>query len=191
MKATILVGLWLVTAATTAAAQHPLWDAEAGGSLFSNIKAHRVGDILTVIVSENSSASSDAKTETTIEHDISGGPGEGILDFIPLWGVQQKTDYEGEGKTERKGKLSAVMSVRIVEELPGEQFRIEGARAVKRNGETETMSLRGTIRQRDISPDNTIRSSMIADAEISYDGEGDVARGNEPGFLTRLVAWFF
>jgi flagellar L-ring protein precursor FlgH len=183
--------LLILCLAAPALAERPLWDSEAGGSLFTNVKAHRVGDILTVMIVENSSASSDAKTATESKHDISGGPGEGALNFIPLWGFDQKSKYDGKGNTTRKGQLNAVMSVRIVEALPGDQFRIEGNREIKRNGETEEMNLSGIIRSRDISPGNTINSASIADAVIRYDGSGDVANGNEPGFLTRLLNWFF
>ena len=101
------------------------------------------------------------------------------------------TKYDGKGQTTRKGQLSAVMSVRIVETLPGEQFRIEGSREIRRNGELEQMNLTGVIRARDISPRNTIASTAIAEAKIAYTGRGDVASGNEPGFLTRIVNWFF
>ncbi len=185
------VGLVLFALAAPSAAVEPLWDSDAGGSLYANVKAHRPGDLLTVIIVENSSASSDAKTATENEHDTAGGPGEGALNFIPLWGFKQKTSYDGKGNTTRKGQLSAVMSARIMEELPGGMFRIEGHREIKRNGETEEMTLSGIIRSRDIMPDNTINSAAIADAVIHYDGTGDVANGNEPGFLTRLINWFF
>ncbi|MCB1162123.1 MAG: flagellar basal body L-ring protein FlgH [Candidatus Latescibacteria bacterium] len=185
-------GLALALLAGAAGARaDALWDSNAGGSLFANVKAHQPGDLLTVLITENSSASSDAKTGTESKHDTAGGPGEGALNFIPLWGFSQKTTYDGKGNTTRKGQLSAVMSVRIVEELPGGMFRVEGHREIKRNGEIEEMSLTGIIRSRDIGPDNTINSSAIADAVIHYDGTGDVANGNEPGFLTRLINWFF
>jgi flagellar L-ring protein precursor FlgH len=189
MRTTAIACALLATAA--AASASPLWDSEGGGSLFANTKAHRLGDILTVIVTENSSASSDAKTGTEIKHDISGGAGEGFLDFIPLWGIKEEAKYDGKGQTTRKGQLNAVMSVRIVELLPGEQFRVEGSREIQRNGEMEEMGLTGVIRARDISPRNTIASSAIAEAKITYTGQGDVASGNEPGFLTRIINWFF
>ncbi len=190
IKVLTVVALLCMTLAVPALAERALWDSEAGGSLFTNVKAHRVGDILTVMIVENSSASSDAKTATESKHDIGGDAGEGALNFIPLWGFSQQSKYDGKGNTTRKGQLNAVMSVRIVAALPGDQFRIEGHREIKRNGETEEMSLAGVIRSRDISPGNTINSASIADAVISYDGSGDVANGNEPGFLTRLLNWF-
>ncbi|MCP4548358.1 MAG: flagellar basal body L-ring protein FlgH [bacterium] len=186
---TMLVLLLLL--AVPIQAQVPLWDSDAGGSLFSNTKAHRVGDILKVMVTENSSASSDAKTGTESKTDLSGGPGTGALNFIPLWSASQSTKYDGKGQTTRKGALNAVISVQIVEIISADQFRIEGTREIKRNGEIEIMTLSGIIRRRDISPQNTINSTAIANATIHYDGEGDVANGNEPGFLTRLVNWFF
>jgi len=194
MTRPVLLALLLCLCATGAAsigAAESLWDSDAGGSLYANVKAHRPGDLLTVIITENSSASSDAKTATEAEHETAGGPGEGALNFIPLWGFKQKTKYDGEGNTTRSGQLSAVMSVRIMEELPGGMFRIEGHREVKRNGETEQMTLSGLIRSRDITPDNTISSAAIADAVIHYEGSGDVANGNEPGIFTRILNWFF
>jgi flagellar L-ring protein precursor FlgH len=169
----------------------PLWDSDAGGSLFTNTKAHGVGDILRVVISENSSASSDTKTKTEGSSEVGGSAGAGFLDFIPLWGVTQESKYDGKGQTSRRGKLNAVMSVRIVEELPGDQFRIEGMREVKRNGETDKMNLMGIIRKRDISPQNTILSSAIAEAKISYEGTGDVSDGHRPGFIMRFVNWIF
>ncbi len=191
MRKTLLISSLLLAVCAPAWGQQPLWDSEAGGSLFSNTKAYRVGDILKVIVLENSSASSDAKTGTESKHDIGGGAGEGVLDFIPLWGIKQQTKYDGKGQTSRKGQLTATMSVRIVEELEGGLYRIQGRREIKRNGETELMTLSGLIRSRDISPSNTISSSAIADAQIHYEGMGDVANGHQPGFLTRLINWFF
>ncbi len=191
IKICTTLAMLCLLSASPALAERPLWDSAAGGSLFTNVKAHRVGDILTVMIVENSSASSGAETATESSHDVSGGPGDGALNFIPLWGFEQESTYDGKGNTTRKGQLNAVMSVRIVESLPGEQFRIEGHREIKRNGETEEMSLSGIIRSRDISPGNTINSASIADAVISYDGSGDVANGNEPGFLTRVLNWFF
>jgi flagellar L-ring protein FlgH len=183
--------LLLLCLLATSVSAEPLWNREAGGSLFSNTKAHMVGDILKVIVTENSSASANADTKTESKTDHSSGAGEGILEFIPLWGIKQQSKYDGKGQTSRKGQLKAVISVHIIEELPGNQFIIEGNRHITRNGETEAMTLRGVIRKRDITPQNTIASTCIADATISYDGSGDVANGNKPGFLTRLVNWFF
>lgn len=191
MNKFVAAGLLLLWLCPSTPAEQALWDSTAGGSLFANTKAHRVGDVLKVIVSENSSASSGASTDTENKHEIGGGAGEGVLDFIPLWGINQKTKYEGEGKTSRKGQLSAIISVQIVERMPGDHFRIEGRREIKRNGEVELMVLSGIIRARDISPRNTIASSAIADAQIVYEGSGDVAGAHQPGFLTRLINWFF
>ncbi len=172
------------------AAASGLWDS-GGGSLYSNQRAHRVGDILTVQIFESSTSSSDASTDTENKTEIGGGPGTGLLDFISLWGLGSENAYEGKGTTSRKGQLTATMSVRIVEVLPGEQYRIEGTRSVTRNGEEDKMLVTGLIRGRDIGPDNTIVSSAIADAVIVYEGEGEIANGHRPGLLARAVDWIF
>ncbi len=186
----VIAGLTLLCCASLCGAQ-PLWDSDSGGSLFTNTKAHRVGDILRVVISENASASADSKTGTESKTEMGGGPGGGWLDFIPLWGVDSEIKYDGKGQTSRKSKLEAVMSVRIVELMDSDQFRIEGTRDVRRNGETDRMSLSGIIRKRDISPQNTISSAAIAEAMISYDGKGDVSGGDRPGVITRLINWIF
>ena len=188
VRPTILATLLLLLGVTATLAG-ALWDADGGGSLFTNRKAHRVGDILTVFISESSSASSDAQTDTENKTELGGEAGSGFLDFIPLWGVTSENKYKGKGKTSRKGQLSAVMSVRITQILPGDQFRVEGTRSVTRNGEEDLLSLSGLVRSRDIGPDNTLPSSAIADAIIVYQGEGEVANGQNPGILTRLVNW--
>lgn len=187
-RPTILAMLLLLLCVTTAFAG-ALWDEDGGGSLFTNRKAHKVGDILTVLISESSSASSDAQTDTENKMDLGGGAGSGFLDFIPLWGVTSENKYKGKGKTSRKGQLSAVMSVRITQVMSGDQFRVEGTRSVTRNGEEDLLSLSGLVRSRDIGPDNTVRSNAIAEAVIVYQGDGEVADGHRPGILTRLVNW--
>lgn len=181
------VSIFLLLFGTVGASS--LWS--GGGSLYSNQKAHRVGDILTVQIFESSAASSDAQTGTENKSEVGGGPGEGLLDFISIWGLKTDNSYEGKGKTSRKGQLSATMSVRITELLPGEQFRISGTRSVKRNGEEDKMLVSGIIRGRDITPGNTILSSSIADAVIVYEGEGEIANGHRPGVFSRFFDWVF
>lgn len=167
----------------------PLWD--DGGSLFSSIKAHRVGDIVTVIIREQSNAQSKAQTNTKVKNEVSGGPGKGTLDFVSLWGLDSENNYKGDASTKRTGQLDAKISVRIVEILPNGDYRIEGTREVNINGERERIKLSGLIRSRDIRPDNTILSTYVADASIMYDGKGIVDAGHEPGMIAKIINWFF
>jgi len=169
-------------------AQVPLWD-EDSGSLFSSLKARKVGDVVTVIIQEQSMAQSKAQTNTKVKNESSGGPGKGTLDFISLWGLTSENKYKGDADTKRMGQLQAKISARIVEILPTGDYRIEGTKEVNINGERERIKISGIVRPRDIRPDNTVLSTYLADAAIMYDGKGIIDNGHEPGILTKLLNW--
>lgn len=164
-------------------------------SLFSDIKAHQVGDILTVLIYEQSRASSQVETKTEKSTDIvtQGGPGIGPLSFIPLFGASAKNDanFEGKGENIRNGSLRAKMSVTIIGVKTNGDLIIEGSRIVGISGDKETLQLSGTVRRKDITPNNTIDSYLIADAEINYNGKGVGTTASRPGFFTRIISWIF
>ncbi len=183
--------LVLLNASVCMAQQRPLYDSVRGMSLFSDVKAWQVGDVITIIIRENASATSSSSTETGFSSGVSGGAGTGILDLVPSWGLDYESDYKGDGATQRQGKLNAQMSARIVEVLPNSQYRVEGRRDVRINGEFEMIVLTGIVRAHDITIDNSILSSQVADAQITYDGKGDVGNAASPGLFTKLVNWLF
>lgn len=164
-------------------------------SLFTDIKAHDVGDILTVLIFEQSKASQTAetKTEKSTQTSVSGGPGIGTLDFIPMFSADGKnnTTFDGKGENIRNGSLKAKMSVTVVAVKENGDLIIEGSRTVGISGERETIALTGTVRQKDITRDNTVDSYLIADAEIHYTGKGTSTTGSRPGFFTRILNWIF
>jgi len=164
-------------------------------SLFTDIKANKVGDILTVMIYEQSQATqkSESKTEKSSKTSASGGPGVGSLDFIPLFGMDfdNSNTFDGKGENTRNGTLTARMSVTVMSVLPNGDLVIEGTRTVGISGDRETLALTGVVRQKDISPDNTVDSYLIADAEIHYTGKGNANTASRPGFLSRLFGWLF
>ena len=164
-------------------------------SLFTDIKAHEVGDILTVLIYEQSRASNqvETKTEKSTKASTKGGPGLGTLDFIPMFGAEaaNQSTFDGKGEKIRNGTLRAKMSVTVIEVKANGDLIIEGSRTIGLSGEKETLYLTGVVRQRDISQGNTIDSYLIADAEIHYNGKGVATTGSRPGFFTRLLNWIF
>jgi len=166
-----------------------------GQSLFTDIKAHAVGDILTVNIYENSRASQqvESKNEKSSDAATSGGPGIGPLDFIPLFGVNATSSYSHDGKGEnlRSGDLRARMSVTVIALKDNGDLVIQGSRVVGISKDKETLTLTGVVRARDIKPDNTIESYKIADAEINYSGKGNASTAARPGLVSRLVSWLF
>ena len=164
-------------------------------SLFTDVKANKVGDILTVLIFEQSRASQqvETKTEKSTEFSTKAGPGIGSLDFIPLFGADgsNSNKFDGKGENTRNGSLKARMSVTVLEVRSNGDLVIEGSRTVGINGDRETLTLTGVVRQRDVTPNNTIDSYLIADAEIHYSGKGNANTGSRPGFFTRLINWLF
>ncbi|MEA3297791.1 MAG: flagellar basal body L-ring protein FlgH [candidate division Zixibacteria bacterium] len=164
-------------------------------SLFTDIKANRVGDILTVIISEQSRASNqvETKTEKASKYSTNGGPGLGPLDFVTTFGAEAeaKSNHDGKGENLRNGSLRAKMSVTVVDLKSNGDLVIEGSRTVGVSGDKEVLTLTGVVRQRDISPDNTIDSYLIADADINNTGRGATSTAARPGFLTRFINWLF
>lgn len=169
----------------------PLIDVEAGTSLVTNIKAHKVGDIITVLIVENTTANASSKVDANNKSEISGGPGLGILNLVTDWRINMENKYSGDGRTQRSGNLRAEITVRIVEQMHNGDFRINGNRMVEINGERQLIEISGICRARDIMPDNTIYSTFIADARIAYNGTGVINSTSEPGVVTKLVNWLF
>lgn len=164
-------------------------------SLFADIKANRVGDVLTVLIVEQSRASNqvEVKSDKKTQISTSGGPGLGSLGFIPMFSASadNSNKYNGKGENLRTGSIRAKMSVTVTDVRNNGDLIIEGHRIIGINGDEEAIYVSGVVRSRDISADNTIESYLIADAEISYTGKGAATTASRPGFLTRLINWVF
>ena len=164
-------------------------------SLYEDGRARRVGDIVTINVMENSTASQSATTSTKRESDVTGGIsglfGRTQLFGIPigdqpLIGVASTSDFDGDGSTSRDNTISATLAARVIGVLAGGNMQIEAVREIKVNDETQFMLVTGIVRTRDISTANTIASTQIANAKIEYYGQGILSAKQKPGWLVRF-----
>ncbi len=175
-----------------------LW-ADRGSDLFTDLKARRVGDIVTVAIYERASASKEATTETDRSSSISAditklfrfekdlaNLAQGI-DPANLIGAKYDNAFAGSGKTTRKEDLVATLTTQVVEVLPNGNLRIEGNKAVTVNNETQYIQLTGLVRPSDISPANVVDSKYVLDARIAYTGKGVVSDKQKPGWLVRVL----
>ncbi|HPY96768.1 MAG TPA: flagellar basal body L-ring protein FlgH [Candidatus Cloacimonadota bacterium] len=167
----------------------------AVSSIYSDHKSFTVGDILTVIITESSSAKAGASSQTdrSFNHGFNTEAGKGPLDFIPLSGLGTSAgnSSKGDANTSREGSLKANMTVRIVSIDDNGNLVIQGTKSVLINGEEEITSLEGTVRSQDVSANNTVSSNNIADAKIEYKGKGVVAEASKVGFITRIFNFLF
>lgn len=181
----------MALAPAAASANRPLIDLETGTSLVSNMKAHRVGDLVTILITEEATATSSAKTKADNKSEHSAGPGLGALDFIKTFGLSSENKFQGNGDTQRAGNLQAQITARITEVLHNGDFRLAGSRMVNINGEKQMIEITGICRARDIGSDNSIMSTYISDAQIAYNGSGLVTDAAQPGVVTRILNWLF
>ena len=177
-----------------------LWvDDGSLSEMFVNPKAHRIGDIVTIKIVENSKATNNATTKTERVTAMSVGLNNffglenrfpsGSNFFNPFSPVQSDYDnkFDGSGSTARSGALSAYITARIIQILPNGNLLIEGNREVRVNNENQIITLTGIVRPRDISPENIVQSTFIADARISYSGSGVLNDQQRPGWLVQIL----
>lgn len=168
-----------------------LWT-QQGGDLFTDHKANQVGDLVTIIIVEQSQASQNASTQSSKEGSVGVGPGLGILkDVLPEISGSGGDSLSASGKTSRGGSLQAKVTVRISEILPDGNLLLEGKQLITINGEKQEIVVSGLVRPQDITYDNTVLSTFVADAEITYVGNGPIGDRQKPGVLTKIFHWLF
>lgn len=176
-----------------------LWEPGNGRAfMFEDRRAGRVGDIVIVQIVEQHRGSKSANTTADRESSLSAGASGGLFDLHDLLGdfrnlfsadVETSNEFEGEGSTSREDSLTGTIAAKVVEVLPNGDLRIQGKRQVKVNSETQTMTIKGIVRRIDLDTQNTVLSSAVADAEISYTGLGVVDDVQRPGWATRIFDW--
>ncbi|MDZ4165565.1 MAG: flagellar basal body L-ring protein FlgH [Smithellaceae bacterium] len=179
-----------------------IWAGENGRNmLFADKKARYVNDIVTIIISESSTADNTATTNTGRTGSATAGitsllgVDKGLIDSnknlspkIEIGGSSTNT-LKGTGNTSRAGKLQARVTARVVQVLDNGNLVVEGKRQLSVNEEDQYIIISGIIRPEDITADNLIASQHIADARIIYTGEGVINDKMRPGWLTRALDW--
>ena len=168
-------------------------------NLFSDHKARRIGDILTVAIYEKASASKEAKTQTSRDANASAnlatlfGLEKNIatinkaIDPSSLIDTGYSNDFKGYGTTSRKEDLVATLTTQVEEVLPNGNLRIAGRKTVSVNYEDQIIYLTGIVRSEDITPSNFVNSKYILDAKITYTGKGVITEKQRPGWLMRSL----
>jgi flagellar L-ring protein precursor FlgH len=167
--------------------------------LFEDLRASRIGDILIVIIDEQSKGEGDASTSLTKK----SGMDVGVSSFLGLMSAIGRrypdmdpsalikmvgsSDFSGDGATSRTGKLEGRLAVRVRQVLPNGDLFIEGHKVILLNEEELHFYVSGVVRQLDVSPENSLRSSLIAEAQVEFSGRGVVSDQQKPGWLHRLL----
>lgn len=163
-------------------------------SLFSDQKANKVGDAITIIVSEASQASNDAETSTSRKSDLG-------LDATIAMGSAAATpkaislgtnnSFSGSGSTKTTGMINTKISATIDSVLQNGNLIVKGSRKIVINGEEQVVTVKGIVRQSDIQADNSVLSYNISEAEFVFQGTGSIHDSQKPGWLTKFLHWIF
>jgi len=200
-KSCFVVLLGCLTALAQAEADS-LWAKETAVSLFSDHKAKRIGDIITVLVLESNTATRNSSTTTEKKSDMSAsisnfinGNLEGKLfkgaagvaqQPLPELGTKSQSKFEGKGAVNNSGSINSRFAVRVVDVLPNNNLLIEGVRRTSFSGESQTIILKGTVRPQDVTPVNTVYSYHLADVSISLKDEGVVSDAQKKGWFSKV-----
>lgn len=164
-----------------------------GLALFEDVRAHRVGDILTVQLVEKTNASKKAATSTKKDQDVSlgvntllGRPVTRNGRDITAVDISGGREFSGDGASSQSNTLTGNISVTIADVLANGNLVVRGEKLLSINQGDEFIRIAGIVRPVDVSPDNMVLSTKIADAQITYGGRGALADSNRKGWLARF-----
>ena len=164
-------------------------------SLFDDRRARRVGDLITIVLNENTTADKQAETTTSKENDIDIAsptlfgytlPRSESSEFTLQQQLQSSQDFSGSGSSSQSNSLAGTITVTVAEVLPNGYLLVRGQKWLTLNQGAEYVQLSGIVRPEDVSGDNTVLSTQVADARIIYKGRGAVASANRAGWLSRF-----
>ncbi len=162
-------------------------------SLYSDVKAGEIGDIITIVLMENISGSStaDARKSSNANGSAGGSVSSNFIPFEPTFNSGASVDYgsDEQNLSSQKQLLEGYMSVRIVEISPQGDLIVEGSRLTEINGEKHQMELTGMVRPNDVDGQNRVLSYRVANADISYHQEGGIKEKmtKKRGLIRRIV----
>jgi len=161
--------------------------------LFEDNKAREVGDLLTIVLVENTRAKTNAKTAVTKESGVGISAPTIFGQDVTFKGkpllqaeIEGSRDFAGSGDSAQSNQLAGNITVSVVENLGNGNLRVAGEKRMRLNQGDELVQIQGIVRTADIGHDNRISSDRVGDARIVYGGRGTIARSNAMGWLGRF-----
>jgi len=177
----------LAGAAPMPAPAQSLYSETSFQALTNDRRAYRVGDALTVLVYENASATASANTTTEKNNSLNLGITADSHDHALKFNAGG--DSTGKGQIQRSGRLAAQITVTVTSIAPNGDLRVAGSQQILVNGETQLLQVEGRVRPIDVGESNTVASTRLADANITYVGDGILAEKQRQGVVARFLSW--
>ncbi|MDR2386874.1 MAG: flagellar basal body L-ring protein FlgH [Deltaproteobacteria bacterium] len=175
-----------------------LFSEDSRPDFFADVKARRVGDIITINIVETSRATKQANTSTGRSSSLNASvdnlfgletrlPKPLGLDITQGIGGSSSSQFSASGSTARNENITAKISARIIQVLPNDNLVVRGSQEIMVNNEKQYITVQGVVRPADVATDNSILSTYLADARIEYTGKGDISSKQREGWLTRAL----
>lgn len=170
------------------------------GTLYNDQVARRIGDLITIRVSETTAVNESARTTRTRESSAEAGvqmlPGSnrlppavggGASDRLPGLAYEAEKEFSGEGSMEQRGSFSTTVTGRVVDVLDNGNLVVQARRSIQVGRDVKTILLTGVCRTSDVNADNIIMSEKLHGFQVSLEGQGPLTRSQQQGWLSRLL----
>ena len=158
--------------------------------LFEDVKARRVGDLITIVLQESINASKSASTEADKDSNIDlptptiFGQDDRLNELVNDF--ETTREFEGEGETTQENSIEGNITVMVHQVYPNGYLLVKGEKLIELNEGSEIVRISGIVRPTDVTTDNTVLSNQVANAQITYKGKGIVSDSSKPGWLTKF-----
>lgn len=160
-------------------------------NIFSDRKAHEVGDILTIVISESTTTSTSKSTSNSKSGSQTLNAGTGVFSFLAAATASGSDSFSAKGSASATNKVSGNVTVTVIDVQPNGNMTVEGTQSIWQNRDEHKITLRGVCRQDDVTVNNTIPSTKIADATVKFDGKGPLNAKQRQGILTQIFNFLF
>lgn len=175
-----------------------LYSPTSSAALYSDAKARHIGDIITIVLRENTTATKSASTSTSRETDVELDPILGLGGNVINLGrgngagiqfdLESESEFEGDAQANQSNSLIGNISVTVINVLPNGNMVVRGEKWLTLNAGDEYIRLAGIVRPQDISPANEVDSTRLANARIQYSGTGTFANAQKQGWLSKFFS---
>jgi flagellar L-ring protein FlgH len=185
----LILVLALVAAGEAPTSAASLWSDQGG--LFSDRKARVVGDSLTIIINETTSATRSGTASNSKSGSTNLNAGTGLLTFIDNASTSSSDSFKSDGKISNTNAVSGRITVQVTGVKANGNLVVAGSQTIKQNAEEQKILITGEVRPEDVTSDNTVMSYNVANAQLKIEGKGALASKQKQGLLTQLFNFLF
>lgn len=181
----------ILTLTTTQTEARSLWRDSGGWSMYSDRRAHDVGDILTIVINETTSQTASKQRSNSKSGSVNLNAGTGIFHFLAAATAGGSDSFTAAGSATDTNSYTGNVTVTIIEVMPNGNLVIEGTQSIWQNRDEHKITIRGVIRRDDVTANNTVSSNRVANATLKFDGKGPLNAKQRQGILTQVFNILF